>query len=343
MPNRILVSIAAALCAAGGGRANQPAAVRRQPAPDGHPAHRARQGLGRLQQPARPQPAGRGPPRQNLGRRSCLGHWPTSASAPARNVRGAPARTRTPSSPPRTTSRSKAQTLPAGIVRLFIIPQKDADWTRDLLEEPHLVGQLLLRPGRGRAAREGEAGEERVPRSADLRLHRAQERHADRGAEVGRPLAAAAHRRPEHRRTSTSRRSATSCATRRASTGADWQQAARYALQNKHPAEALAWADTAVNGAGGIGQENFKTLMTLAEAQERTARPPRRRRPARRRSTIPPPASSTSTVRAAAHGRRQEGRRAGGVPAEREAPSQRWPVNSGSRAATRRSASIRRR
>jgi len=46
-----------------------------------------------------------------------------------------------------------------------------------------------------------------------------------------------------------------------------WQQAAVYALQNHHPAEALAWADTAVNGANGIGQANFNTLATLAEAQ----------------------------------------------------------------------------
>jgi hypothetical protein len=49
---------------------------------------------------------------------------------------------------------------------------------------------------------------------------------------------------------------------------AAWQQAARYALDNKHPAEALAWADVAVNGKGGIGRKNFTNLMTLADAQE---------------------------------------------------------------------------
>jgi hypothetical protein len=47
-----------------------------------------------------------------------------------------------------------------------------------------------------------------------------------------------------------------------------WQQAARYALDNKHPAEALTWADTAVHGGGGIGTKTFSTLATLADAQE---------------------------------------------------------------------------
>lgn len=47
-----------------------------------------------------------------------------------------------------------------------------------------------------------------------------------------------------------------------------WQEAARYALDNKHPADALAWADTAVNGKSGIGRKNFINLMTLADAQE---------------------------------------------------------------------------
>jgi hypothetical protein len=47
-----------------------------------------------------------------------------------------------------------------------------------------------------------------------------------------------------------------------------WQQAARYALDNKHPAEALAWAQTANTGGGGIGRKNFTNLMTLAEAYD---------------------------------------------------------------------------
>jgi hypothetical protein len=47
-----------------------------------------------------------------------------------------------------------------------------------------------------------------------------------------------------------------------------WQEAARYALDNKHPAEALTWAQTAVSGSGGVGRKNFTNLMTLAEAQE---------------------------------------------------------------------------
>jgi hypothetical protein len=47
-----------------------------------------------------------------------------------------------------------------------------------------------------------------------------------------------------------------------------WQEAARYALDNKHPADALIWAQTAVSGGGGVGRKNFTNLMTLAEAQE---------------------------------------------------------------------------
>lgn len=47
-----------------------------------------------------------------------------------------------------------------------------------------------------------------------------------------------------------------------------WQEAARYALENKHPAEALTWAETAVKAPNGIGQENYATLSTLADAYD---------------------------------------------------------------------------
>jgi hypothetical protein len=47
-----------------------------------------------------------------------------------------------------------------------------------------------------------------------------------------------------------------------------WEQAARYALDNKHPADALAWAEASVSPKGGIGRKNFTNLMTLADAQE---------------------------------------------------------------------------
>ncbi|MGA8809507.1 MAG: DUF2911 domain-containing protein [Thermoanaerobaculia bacterium] len=49
---------------------------------------------------------------------------------------------------------------------------------------------------------------------------------------------------------------------------AEWQQAARYALDNKHPAEGLQWAERSINPAGGIGKKSFTNLMTLADAQE---------------------------------------------------------------------------
>jgi hypothetical protein len=47
-----------------------------------------------------------------------------------------------------------------------------------------------------------------------------------------------------------------------------WQEAARYALQNKRPAEALKWAETAVKAPNGIGEENYATLSTLADAYD---------------------------------------------------------------------------
>jgi hypothetical protein len=56
-------------------------------------------------------------------------------------------------------------------------------------------------------------------------------------------------------------------------TDASWEQAARYALDHKHPVEALAWAETSVNPAGGIGRKNFTNLMTLADAQAANGKP----------------------------------------------------------------------
>lgn len=47
----------------------------------------------------------------------------------------------------------------------------------------------------------------------------------------------------------------------------NWDNAARFALQAKRPKEALQFADSAVNLVG-IGQANFRTLNTLADAQE---------------------------------------------------------------------------
>jgi tetratricopeptide (TPR) repeat protein len=47
----------------------------------------------------------------------------------------------------------------------------------------------------------------------------------------------------------------------------NWEQAAQYALQNKRAAEALEFA-TGATTFTFVGQENFRTLSTLAEAQE---------------------------------------------------------------------------
>ncbi len=53
-------------------------------------------------------------------------------------------------------------------------------------------------------------------------------------------------------------------------TSDNWRAAARFCLDNKiNTAEALSWAETAVNGLrGGQGEVSFNTLMTLADAQE---------------------------------------------------------------------------
>jgi hypothetical protein len=51
-------------------------------------------------------------------------------------------------------------------------------------------------------------------------------------------------------------------------TDSGWQQAARYALDHKHPAEALTWAEASVSEKSGTGRRNFTNLMTLADAQE---------------------------------------------------------------------------
>lgn len=52
-------------------------------------------------------------------------------------------------------------------------------------------------------------------------------------------------------------------------TSQNWEAAARFCLDRKiNTAEALVWAETAVNGLrGGQGLANFTTLMTLADAQ----------------------------------------------------------------------------
>jgi predicted Zn-dependent protease len=47
-----------------------------------------------------------------------------------------------------------------------------------------------------------------------------------------------------------------------------WESAAQYCLQTKtHLDQGLRWAEIAVHGPGGIGQENFTTLSTLSELQ----------------------------------------------------------------------------
>jgi tetratricopeptide (TPR) repeat protein len=48
----------------------------------------------------------------------------------------------------------------------------------------------------------------------------------------------------------------------------NWNAAARYALNQKRLDQAMEWATTASDPNSGFGQENFATLMTLADVQE---------------------------------------------------------------------------
>jgi|ERR1051325_440758 hypothetical protein len=48
----------------------------------------------------------------------------------------------------------------------------------------------------------------------------------------------------------------------------NWADAARYAIDNKYKAEAMQWAKAAAFGPQGLGNENFRTLMLVSEADE---------------------------------------------------------------------------
>src|SRR5881409_3391723 len=54
-----------------------------------------------------------------------------------------------------------------------------------LLEGREQLGKLLVRPERRRAAGQDEGGQERVPRVADVRIHRTRAREGNAGPEVG--------------------------------------------------------------------------------------------------------------------------------------------------------------
>ena len=159
----------------------------------------------------------------------------------------------------------EGKTLPAGTYAFFIIPQKDADWTVVFSKNHTSWGSFFYNPAEDvlRVTAKPEKSEyhevltydfpERKNDSAvvalkwedlSLPLHISIPNTADLYiAQISNEL--------------------------RTTPGFDWRnwtQAAAYALQTKRPAEALEWADAAVNRPG-IGQTNFNTLITLSDAQ----------------------------------------------------------------------------
>ena len=99
--------------------------------------------------------------------------WPTSTSAlAATSARGAAAPTRTRSSPSRTTCRSRGSRCRRAPTASTSSPGKD-EWTIVFSKNYTSWGSFYLRRQGGRPARAGQAGEERLPRVADLRVHRA--------------------------------------------------------------------------------------------------------------------------------------------------------------------------
>ncbi len=107
---------------------------------------------------------------------------------------------------------------------------------------------------------------QRVHPLADLRVHRPAAGPGHRGPEVGEARGAVDDHRRRACPTSTSPTCAASCAPRRASPGRGGSRRRRFCLDKKvNLKEALTWAQNAVS-LPFIGQENFATLRTLADA-----------------------------------------------------------------------------
>ena len=109
----------------------------------------------------------------------------------------------------------------------------------------------------------------------------------------------------------------------------NWDNAARYALRAKRPKDALEFADAAVNR-GGIGVANFRTLNTLADAQE-AANMTAEAKLTREKALSHPSASAIDLHQYARQqlqkGNKEEAMRVWSMNAKRF-PNQ-WPVNVG--------------
>src|ERR1700674_1306607 len=250
----------------GPARQHHRAALRRQPAGDDHPGDRHGQGVDRLQQPARPQPGRRGPAREDLGRPRPLRHGQPRIRHLRRPVPLAGRRQREHGvhhHPPH-------QGAGAGVAGRLLrpaLPPRPRGVDGRLLEELHLVGQLLLRRQGGRPASQGEARQERLPRGPDLLVPRPQARPCDRGARRGAlelPLYITVENAKDLYAENMERELRSSAGF----SSVGWDMAANYCLTNKtHLDEGLRWAQKALD-VNTVGQVNFTTLSTLADLQE---------------------------------------------------------------------------
>ncbi len=160
----------------------------------------------------------------------------------------------------------EGKTLAAGTYGFFIIPQKDADWTVVFSKNHTSWGSFFYNPAEDvlRVSAKPEKSEYHEVLTYDFT-----ERKNDSAtvALKWEDLALPLHISVPNMVDLYIAQIGNELRTEPGFNWRGWQQAAVYALQNRHPVEALAWADTAVNGANGIGQANFNTLATLAEAQ----------------------------------------------------------------------------
>ncbi len=161
----------------------------------------------------------------------------------------------------------EGKTLPAGSYGFFIIPQKDADWTVIFSKNHTSWGSFFYNPAEDvlRVTAKPEKSDYHEVLSYEF-----PERRNDNAvvAMKWEDLALPLHITVPNMTDLYIAQIREELRTTPGFNWQGWQQGALYALQNKRPAEALEWADAAVNAPNGIGQANFNTLATLAQAQE---------------------------------------------------------------------------
>ena len=175
---------------------------------------------------------------EKSGARSCRRAWPTSASAPAKNARGASARTRTRSSRPPHDIQVNGSTLPAGTYALFAIPQQD-EWTWIFSKNHTSWGSFFYDPAEDALRVKAKPEKASIAKCSPSTSPSGSDDHATvamKWEELAVPIDITvpnasdlyvANIRNELRNSP-------------GFNDTEWQQAARYALDNKHPAEASA-------------------------------------------------------------------------------------------------------